>query len=114
MGMGACHWMPLEKSREAEGPVTATGEQDKKGPERAGQGMLVLGCRSASWQLSSLRELASQWGAEGRPGPPSSQGPASRSCPRVGQANSEASAFLPVGTEKPVIGSAEPTEEPSH
>lgn len=30
MGMGACHWMSLEKSREAEGPVIATGEQDKE------------------------------------------------------------------------------------
>lgn len=52
MGVGACHWMSLEMSREAEGPVIATGEQDKEGPERAGQGMLVLGCRSASWQPS--------------------------------------------------------------
>lgn len=31
MGVGTCHWMSLEKSREAEGPATATGEQDKEG-----------------------------------------------------------------------------------
>lgn len=31
MGVGACHWMSLEKSREAEGPATVTGEQDKEG-----------------------------------------------------------------------------------
>lgn len=30
MGVGACHWMSLEESREAEGPITATGEQDRK------------------------------------------------------------------------------------
>lgn len=31
MGVGACHWMSLEKFREAEGPATVTGEQDKEG-----------------------------------------------------------------------------------
>lgn len=77
--------MSLEKLREAEGPATVTGKQDKEGLHQ--------------------RELASQWGTDGRTGPPSTVVSASaRSCPEVGQAKSEASAFLPAGTGKPVMG----------
>lgn len=43
MGVGACHWMSLEKSREAEGPATVTGEQDK---ERLDQRELAKECQS--------------------------------------------------------------------
>lgn len=39
----------VQGSRGADNSHRGTGQE---GPERAGQGMFVLGCRSASWQLS--------------------------------------------------------------
>lgn len=68
MGVGACHWMSLEESREAEGPITATGKRDRESwPRNVRPGLQVSQLAAELTQESGLPN-----GVHGGPGPPSS------------------------------------------